>query len=437
MGKGDIQNIVVLGLGVAAVGAWFYYTGLHAYRLKKVIEYTPTTKTLAAAPGIVELSGVAREVVQHVSPYNGEKCAYYCTKLYRHEKRGKSSSWVLKKKIESPDEIAIEDDTGSALVRPQTDEGGILSNATWKKIMVKKDGYEQGQANPGIFGSLLGQKADTESKLYKFVEKHATNLMNDSHRLRVEETFIKDGDPIYVIGEAKFEEGRLGAAMKVVPDERRKIFCIADGSEKNAMSDLGWSTMLGVFGGPLVVAGGAFIVSAGFVMSYAPSTITWAVAGAGALVVLGMYAYAAAIHLLEMYNGTVTLRMSVEKAKANVDVLLKRRAQLIPNLVEVVRQAGKYEKGLQMAVANMRAGGFENDEKYIFALAEKFPDLQANQNYISLQKQLVKTENWLAASRAYVADSIMLYNTRIAQFPYSLFAGMMKMAPITQDEALR
>ncbi|GEM_PF-1949723 len=438
MARGGPGDIVIMGAVVAFIGLAAYWDGLNTYRLKKTIEYTPTTKTIAASPGIVEISGAAREAARHVSPYNNEKCAYYCTKLYRYEKHGKSSSWKLKKLIQSQEPIMVEDDTGRALVQPQEEGGGFLGLGAWKKSLVKKDTADEGQAAPGMLGSLFGAKQDRTGKLCKFLEKNAAEYVNDSHQLKVEETFIKDGDSLYVIGEAKFEEGQGGAAMlKIVPDERRKIFCIADGSEKNAMSELGMATLLGVFGAPFAVAGGACLAAAGFYAMKGMEFFGQASVGLGVLAFFGMYAWAFAMHMMEFYNGTITLKTSVERAKANVDVLLKRRAELLPNLVEVVRAASKYEKRLQQEIANMRASGMESDEKSLFALSENYPSLQANQNYMELQRQLVKTEEWLAASRAYVADSIMLYNTRIMQFPYSVFAGLMKMQLIAQDEALR
>lgn len=193
--------------------------------------------------------------------------------------------------------------------------------------------------------------------------------------------------------------------------------------------------MIGVFGSPFVVAFGAGLVSAGIASMKGLEIFAIIVLLVGAIAFFGMYAYAILMHILEFYNGTVALRTSVDRAKANVDALLKRRTELLPNLVAVVKEASKYEKDLQVQLASLRTEGMEADAKSLVALGEKYPELQANENYIELQRQLSKTEEWLAASRSYVSESIMLYNTRIMTLPYSLFAPLIGLAPMQSSDA--
>jgi LemA protein len=147
-------------------------------------------------------------------------------------------------------------------------------------------------------------------------------------------------------------------------------------------------------------------------------------------------------YLVSIYNGLVTLRNNIDKAWANIDVLLKQRFDMIPNLVETVKGYAKYEKGVFEEITRLRAAlvsaegpgakakvndAMTSSLKSIFAVAENYPKLQANENFLKLQDQLAAMENQIADRREFYNDSVLLYNTRIASLPDSIFAGMMGM----------
>ncbi|ODS42389.1 MAG: hypothetical protein MSIBF_03430 [Candidatus Altiarchaeales archaeon IMC4] len=140
-----------------------------------------------------------------------------------------------------------------------------------------------------------------------------------------------------------------------------------------------------------------------------------------------------------IYNGLVTLRNGVKNAWSQIDVQLKRRYDLIPNLVETVKGYATHEKGvfeeITKARANaMNAQGAGNKAaaenmlsgalKSLFAVAEAYPDLKASTNFMQLQEELSGTESKIAYSRQFYNDSVMAYNIRIQQIPYNLIAGM-------------
>ncbi len=143
--------------------------------------------------------------------------------------------------------------------------------------------------------------------------------------------------------------------------------------------------------------------------------------------------------LIAIYNRLVVLRNRVKNAWAQIDVQLKRRYDLIPNLVETVKgyathESGTFEKvtqarnmamGAQGAKAqgeaeNMLSGAL----KSLFAVSEAYPDLKANQNFMMLQEELSGTESKIAYSRQFYNDSVMSYNISIETFPNNLLAGM-------------
>src|SRR5688572_12114111 len=140
-----------------------------------------------------------------------------------------------------------------------------------------------------------------------------------------------------------------------------------------------------------------------------------------------------------IYNGLVAARQQVENAWAQIDVQLKRRYDLIPNLVETVKGYMNFEQEtMQKVIEALSAavsaqgpaakGAAEGQLTQalggIFALAEAYPDLKSNTNMQQLQEELSTTENKIAYSRQFYNDSVMNYNTKTEQFPSSIFAGM-------------
>ena len=143
--------------------------------------------------------------------------------------------------------------------------------------------------------------------------------------------------------------------------------------------------------------------------------------------------------IIIIYNSLVRLKNQVDNSWAQIDVQLKRRTDLIPNLIETVKGYAKHEKGVFTEVTKartsmMNAGSVEEKAKAnnmlsdtlksLFAVAENYPDLKANQNFLQLQEELSGTENKIAYSRQHYNDMVMNYNTKIEYFPNNLFAGM-------------
>jgi LemA protein len=158
-----------------------------------------------------------------------------------------------------------------------------------------------------------------------------------------------------------------------------------------------------------------------------------------ALVILAAIVVVLLLWVVGAYNGLVRLRNQLENAWAQIDVQLKRRHDLIPNLVETVKGYAKHERGTLEAVIQARniavnaktVGERAEAEnvltgalKSLFAVAEAYPDLKANQNFLRLQEELASTENKVAFSRQFYNDSVMTYNTRIEIFPMNFIATM-------------
>ena len=152
----------------------------------------------------------------------------------------------------------------------------------------------------------------------------------------------------------------------------------------------------------------------------------------------------AALWLIGVYNGLVQLKMRVKNGWAQIDVQLKRRHDLIPNLVETAKGYMKFERETLENVIKARTQatqattvkekeGAENmltgALRSLFAVAEKYPDLKANQNMLALQEELTSTENKIAFARQYYNDEVTRFNTAVKTFPANTVAPALGFAP--------
>lgn len=156
------------------------------------------------------------------------------------------------------------------------------------------------------------------------------------------------------------------------------------------------------------------------------------------LIILGIIVFIVFI-VIVMYNKLVKLRLNVKNSWSQIEVQLQMRFDLIPNLVEIVKGYAKHESGVFEKIAKLRtswANAATTDEKLeigtkaedtlkaIMAVAENYPELKANQNFISLQNSLSDTENKIAYARQFYNDSVTIYNTKIAVFPSNIIAKL-------------
>jgi LemA protein len=156
----------------------------------------------------------------------------------------------------------------------------------------------------------------------------------------------------------------------------------------------------------------------------------------GLLVLIALYVFA-------QYNGLIKVRNRIENAWAQIDVQLKRRHDLIPNLVETVKGYAAHEQSTLQAVITARnaamgaqgvAGkasaenGLSGTLKSLFALGEAYPDLKANQNFLNLQEEITGSEDKIAYSRQFFNDEVRSYNTKIQSFPTNILAKRFRFA---------
>lgn len=159
----------------------------------------------------------------------------------------------------------------------------------------------------------------------------------------------------------------------------------------------------------------------------------------GALIVLLIIVGAVVLIVIGMYNSLITLRNRCDNAWSQVDVQLRRRYDLIPNLVETVKGYAKHEREVFEKVTQARASAINaqtvKDQgqaenmltgalKSLFAVAEAYPDLKANQNFLMLQEELAGTEGKVAYARQFYNDVVMKFNMKQQVFPSNIIANM-------------
>jgi LemA protein len=169
-----------------------------------------------------------------------------------------------------------------------------------------------------------------------------------------------------------------------------------------------------------------------------------------ALIIILVIVVLVGLYAVFSYNGLVSLRNRIENAWAQIDVQLKRRYDLIPNLVETVKGYASHERETLDAVIEARNAGMNasgpHDQaeaenqitgalKSLFALSEAYPDLKANQNFSQLQEELTGTEGRIAYARQFYNDTVYRYNTKIQSFPSNVLANAFRFSEREYFEA--
>ena len=160
-----------------------------------------------------------------------------------------------------------------------------------------------------------------------------------------------------------------------------------------------------------------------------------------AFIIVAVIVVALIAYLVAAYNGLIRRRNQIENAWSQIDVQLKRRLDLIPNLVETVKGYAEHERGTLEAVVQARNAAIAAPDtpqaqaqadnmltgvlRQVFALSEAYPDLKANQNFLSLQEELTATEGRVAYARQFYNDSVLDYNNKIQQVPTVFIARTM------------
>lgn len=380
-------------------------------RRHRLVNDIPTSKVLGVFIGLVELKGTCESELP-VRSYLAERlCAHYEYSIEEHwsytetytDKDGKTqtrrkSGWTTVESGGDMRNFYLRDETGLLLVRP-----------AGAKIESKR-----------IFSQICG----TGSPLY-YRKGPASSVQHSDFRRRFTESALPLHAELYVMGPARERNDMVAPELAHNPEA--EMYLISTRSEKQVASSFRshfWG--LGLLGILLSIAG---LVGGDVAAKRDPLTWTYLTAGLSYFCLWGMS------WIVMVYNSIVRLRNRVRKAWAQIDIQLKRRADLIPNLVRIIAGYRDHETETQATVAALRRQELNTGlnsaacQSRVIMLAEKYPELKSNQLFGKLQKQLIETEDRIALARAYYNDIVTFYNTRLEIVPDILIAKLSRMKP--------
>lgn len=413
-----LLSIILGGLG----GIGCLIGAFRALRRKRLIDDVPTSKTQGVFIGLAELKGTAESEMPLTSYLAGTRCVQYTWQIdehwsrtvhetytdsegHTHTRTRTESGWTKVAGDSQSIPFYLKDDTGVIRVVP---EGATINSIR-------------------VFNETLSPNSDL------YYGKGPAHAVSDStHQRRFHETALPLHTMLYVMGQA--HERKDVVAAEIAHDKAAPLFVISTRTEKQlSTSHARWFWIWLILGLALVMggtAGWSMLVKAG---------IAWQpLAGAG-----GGFAFALLLGWVwVVYNSLINLHHMVEQGWSQVDVQLKRRYDLIPNLVETIKGYRTYESEVQSLLAEMRtqtqatppsiAGpDFKGIAPMLNVIVERYPDLKASESFLRLQQALVDAEQRIALARDYFNNIATFYNSRLDIIPDRFVATLARLRPRT------
>ena len=420
----DISNYSPLfpwiGLVIAVIAL---VASLRACRRRRLIDNLPTSKTQGVFIGLVELKGTV-ECEQPLESYLAQiPCVYYSFDIEESWSRlvteteddGKGGTRTVTRResgwttVDSRTEsipFYLKDDTGHLLVQP---EGARIEAV-------------------GVFSESC-----TPTDALYYGKGPAGGIIDSDHLRRFIETAIPLQAPLFVVGQAR--ERKDLVAPEIAVDPQASEFLISTRSQEQVSSGLGWQLWLFFLLGAVIAPGGHILGTLAandditaililvFIAEFLLFLIIW---------FIGWF--------ITVYNSLVELRQRVEQGWSQVDIQIKRRHDLIPNLIAAVQGYKDHEALTQQALAAMRSQlsatapgqlgtDFQAVQGQVQILKEAYPELKADQNFLALQQSLSETEQRIALARSYFNSIATFYNTRLGVIPDRFIASVGAMKP--------
>jgi hypothetical protein len=404
------------GIG-SVLGFVCLLAGLRDGKRKRLVDNLPTSKTTGVFIGLVELKGSA-ESEQPLTSYLAERaCVHYAWSVEERWSRtvtetttdseGRTqtttrheSGWTTVDHGGETEMFYLQDDCGVVLIRP---EGAKLETAkVFDQTCGRGDALYYGKGPDGA-------------------------IADSDHVRRFHEVAIPLHCELYIMGQARERQDMV--APEIAADKTAPMYLISVRSEEQISGGFGGAFWGWVIGGLVLAVGGWIGHDAVLNVNAQMNWPIYVLAALGFFLVYGIG------WVWMVYNSMVDLRQRVRQAWSQVDVQLKRRTDLIPNLVNVVQGYKDYEKGTQTELAQLRgelgatppgvAGpDYRAVNQTVIAIAEKYPDLKANATFSKLQQNLIDTEQRIALARGYFNDIATHFNTRLQRVPEKFVAAL-------------
>ena len=413
-----VLSIVLGGLGAIGclIGAF------RALRRKRLIDDVPTSKTQGVFIGLAELKGTAESEMPLTSYLAGTRCVQYAWQIDEHWSRTVHETYT--------------DAQGHTQTRTRTESGWtkVAGDSQSIPFYLKDDTgvirvVPEGATIHSI--TVFNETCSPNSDLY-YGKGPAEVVPNSTHRRRFHETALPLHATLYVMGQAR--ERKDVVAAEIANYEDAPMFVISTRTEKQlSTSHARWFWIWLILGIALAMGG-----TVGWSMLVKASIAWQPLITAG-----GGFAFALLLGWVwAVYNSLINLHHMVEQGWSQVDVQLKRRYDLIPNLLETVRGYRAYESEIQKLLAEMRtqteatppgvAGpDFKGIAPMLNVIVERYPELKANESFLRLQQALVDAEQRIALARDYFNNIATFYNTRLDIIPDRFVAALARLRPQT------
>jgi hypothetical protein len=418
----DAQWMLLAPLIGCVLGVLCLWAALAAARKGRLVHDLPVSKTTGVFIGLVDVQGTAESEQPLVSYLTERACVYYQWSIEEQWSRMMVETYT---DGEGKTQTRMRQETGWAPVG----QGGEAQNFYLKDdcgiVRVVPEGAKVEPVK--LFEHLCGQL----DPIY-YGKGPAMAVADSTGHRRFVETAIPLHAPLYVMGQARERQDVI--APEIAADKSAPMFLISTRTREQISSGFGWAEWgWGLAGLALFAAG-----------PIAGSALAHRTVGPVPSILLGVVylAFAAAGWIWMAYNSLIDLRQRTRQAWSQVDVQLKRRYDLIPNLVKTIQGYTTHEKDLQTELARLRAEmnatapgaagpDFRACAASLIAVAEQYPDLKAQPSFLSLQKTLSETEQRIALARGYFNDIATYYNTRLEIVPDRFLAMIGAMKPVT------
>jgi len=415
-----------IGLIIAIVSLW---ASLRACKRRRLIDNLPTSKTQGVFIGLVELKGEV-ECEQPLKSYLAETaCVYYSFHI--------EESWSRTVTVEESDGKG-----GTQLVtRRESGWTTVASDMQMTPFYLKDDTGHILVHAEGARIEALGVFSDSCTPLNPlYYGKGPAIAVPDSDQMRrFVETAIPLQVPLFIVGQAR--ERKDIVAPEIAADPQASDFLISVRTEEEVSSGLGWQLFLFFLLGSAMAPGGHIAFDLSWDRDITATSLLIYFCEFAAFLIVWFIGW-----FITVYNSLVELRQRVEQGWSQVDVQLKRRHDLIPNLINVVKGYRDHEAETQTALAALRSqlnatapgqagGDFQAVQGQVQILKEAYPELKANDNFLALQKSLSETEQRIALARSYFNSIATFYNTRLGVIPDRFIASVGAMKPRALMEA--
>ncbi len=404
-------------IGVLLIGSlWTLFSYHKRLRLARLMEDLPTSKARGVFIGLVQVEGTAEAKKPFATHFEGKLCVYH--------------SWSVSEEWTREVTVTKTDSDGKTYTETKTESGWTtLANGKGSAPFFLKDDSGTVRVCPDgaeiepktVFNVTCGEEND----LY-FGFGPQGYIPNSTYRRNFKEVAIPLHASITVVGQARVR--KKVAAPEIAADKSAPLFLISTRTEKQILNSFGWDRIkFLVLGSVLVTVGMFFWQLLWKIGTDQPVFSPWVFAtGLAAFWFMALVIYA-----WQMFNSMVELRNRTDRAWSLIDIELKRRANLIPPLIALVKGINAHERRVQEAVARLRAqanasakGRVKGLSGGLTALAEAYPQLTANQNSANLIAALTDTENRISMAREYFNDQVVWHNIRVERIPDFLLARL-------------